>query len=43
MISNFYKHPISVDEMYCLTNHEEKNWGIEGYEIHKNYFDYAQI
>jgi len=40
--TQFYKHPISVDEMWSLTNREEKNWGIEGYEIHKNYFDYKK-
>ena len=38
----YYNHPISVDEMWSLTNREEKNWGIEGYEIHKTYFDHAQ-
>lgn len=34
-----YVQPISVNEMWSLTNREEKNWGIEGYEIHKNYYD----
>jgi hypothetical protein len=37
-----YQHPIAVDEMWSLTNKEEKNWGIEGYEIHKNYYDCAK-
>lgn len=37
-----YQHPISVDEMWSLSNREDKNWGIEGYEIHKNYFDSYQ-
>ncbi len=38
-VKPLYNHPISVDEMWSLTNREDKNWGIEGYEIHKNYCD----
>lgn len=25
--------------MWSLTNREDNNWGIEGYEIHKKYVD----
>jgi len=33
---------LSVNEMWSLVKGEDKNWGIEGYEVPKQHFDYKQ-
>ena len=34
---------MSVPEMWSLVKGENSNWGIEGYEAPKKYFDYKQV
>jgi hypothetical protein len=25
--------------MYTISNRKDSNWGVDGYEVHKTYFD----
>jgi hypothetical protein len=41
--SNTLPKILSVGEMWSLVKGEGKNWGIEGYEAPRDYFDYNKI
>lgn len=33
---------MSIGEMYSLVTRQEKNWGVQGYEVPKKYFDHIE-
>ena len=37
------KYKITPEEMWNCIKGSSQNWGIEGYEIHKKYYDYRQV
>lgn len=34
---------MSVDDMWTLVRGSDSNWGIEGYEVPRKYYDYHQV
>lgn len=41
--SSKIKYKITPEEMWCCIKGSSQNWGIEGYEIAKKYYDYHQV